>query len=251
MSIRRGWSKINGVTIVEAEWYGQVDYLTAWEWQKSFAAARSADGKLPGRFLLLEHPPTFTLGRRGKMENLLASPEILSSEGIVVHQVDRGGDITYHGPGQIVGYPILNLKTVTGQRVVDAKQYVRNLEEVIIQALRGFGVDGVRYPGFTGVWVLDQGELLKIAAIGVRINTKGISSHGFALNVNPNMAHFNLIVPCGISDHGVISLSQVLGRPVEVNELVDPLISALTSVFGVEVQLPLQVPDSKKTQPSG
>ncbi len=244
MSFGGRWFKIEGVITIETEWCGRVDYLTAWAWQKSFVEARTTDPNLPGRLLLLEHPPTFTLGTRGKMANLLASKDRLAAEGIAVHQVDRGGDITYHGPGQLVAYPILNLKKMSRQKGIDLHGYVRSLEEVIIEALRPFGIAGRRLPGFTGVWVKHGPELLKVAAIGVRVNTKGISSHGFALNVAPNMDHFNLIIPCGIQNHGVVALSELLEGPITVEALLEPIVAAFARVFQVDMPLPLPPKES-------
>lgn len=221
---------------VAVHWLGQVEYLAAWERQK-LEAARVAQGAA-GVLLLLEHPPTYTLGRRGQLEHLLLDEAARAQAGIAIHHVDRGGDITYHGPGQLVGYPILNLKRVQGRATPDLPRYVRDLEQVLIETLAVLGVAGRRYPGYTGVWVVDAaGELVKMAAIGVKVSAQGISSHGFALNVNPNLAHFEGIVPCGIRGHGVTSLTSHAGRPQTVTALLAPLQIAFANVFQVETTL--------------
>ncbi len=221
---------------VAVHWLGQVEYLAAWERQK-VEAARTAQGERSS-LLLLEHPPTYTLGRRGKLENLLLDAAARAQAGIAVHHVDRGGDITYHGPGQLVGYPILNLKRLQGRDTPDLVRYVRDLEQVLIDALAQWGVTGRRYPGYTGVWVMDAaGEWAKIAAIGVKVSAQGISSHGFALNVAPDLTHFDGIVPCGIREHGVTSLAVHTGRPHTVTSLLNAIQIAFANVFQVETTL--------------
>lgn len=217
-------------------WCGRVAYEEAWDWQKRLVAERR-EGVWADELLLLEHPPVYTLGRRGKEANLLLDEAQRAVEGIGLHWVDRGGDITYHGPGQLVGYPILNLKRLHRERGLprpDLHLYLRELEEVVIRTLSVFGVRGWRYPGYTGVWVEEAGERRKIAAMGIKVSGRGISSHGFALNVNPNLAHFGGIVPCGIEEHGVTSLSKLLDRPVSLSEVVPDLISAFGDVLQVE-----------------
>ncbi len=146
--------------------------------------------------------------------HIIASDEELAREGVVVHETGRGGDVTYHGPGQLVGYPILDLRPDR----CDVHQYVRDLEEVLIQALKDFGITGTRVQGLSGVWVGEAGKERKIAAIGVRIS-RWITSHGFALNVATDLRHFRLIVPCGIADRGVTSIEQELGRRVPMAEV--------------------------------
>lgn len=225
--------------LVEVHWLGCVGYQTAWDLQKRYVAEMSsAESDAPHRLLLLEHPPTYTLGRRGKLDNLLFSDERLSAENISVFHVDRGGDITYHGPGQLVGYPILNLKRLQNTPTPDFHAYLRKLEQVIIDTLALYGIDGWRYPGYTGVWVHageeESAEAVKIAAIGVKVSALGVTSHGFALNVNPNLEHFTGIVPCGIADHGVTSMAQLLTQAPTVAELVLPVTSAFSNVFQVE-----------------
>ena len=168
---------------------GRVDYASAFDLQQQFVAQRKA-GAVPDQLILLEHPHTITLGRNGHMENLLASEEVLSRGGIAFHPTDRGGDITYHGPGQIVGYPILDLR----EWKRDVGAYVRAVEQVLIDTVADFGIHAGRIPKLTGVWVADR----KIAAIGVHIS-RWVTSHGFALNVNTDLSYFGYIVPCGLT----------------------------------------------------
>jgi lipoyl(octanoyl) transferase len=220
---------------IAVTWLGQITYHEAWERQKAVVADLAAE-RIPEQLLLLEHPPVYTLGRSGRIENLLLDEAARAREGIELHHVDRGGDITYHGPGQLVGYPILHLKrraAAQGRRYPDLHQYLRDLEAVLIHTLAGRGIAAYRYPGFTGVWVDGAAGPAKIAAIGVKISSRGISSHGFALNVAPNMAHFAGIVPCGIEEHGVASLAQTEGASVTVADLVNPVIDAFCHRFYV------------------
>lgn len=219
---------------VEIEWAGRVDYDIAWERQKEAVAARALPADLPDKLILLEHPPTYTLGRRGTLDHLLLSQADLEAAGFTLRWVDRGGDITYHGPGQLVGYPILNLKRLFSRRGLarpDLHRYLRDVEEVIIQALATFGINGWRYEGYTGVWVDGNSGPEKIAAIGIKVSGRGISSHGFALNVNPDLGHFGHIIPCGIREHGVTSMSQVLARPLATTDLLQPVIDAFCHIF--------------------
>ena len=214
------------------EWVGQIDYAEALERQRALAAELTARPDAPDRLLLLEHPPTFTLGRRGDIRHLLVDEATLARRGFAFHRVERGGDITYHGPGQLVGYPILNLKRLYSANTLDLHRYVSDIEGVIIAALSAFGVAGWRYPGYTGVWVsAADGAPAKIAAIGVRVSSKGISSHGFALNVNPNLSHFDLIVPCGIREHGVTSLAKFISQPVTIENILPVIIGAFHRIF--------------------
>lgn len=223
---------------IDAKWLGQIEYDAAWDLQKEMVAARVAEPELIDEFLLLEHPPTYTLGRSGKLDHLLLSEEEWEAQGFTVRWVDRGGDITYHGPGQLVGYPILNLKRLfqlQGFDRPDLHRYLRNLEEVIIQTLATFDIVAWRYDGYTGVWVDRPEGPRKIAAIGVRVNAKGISSHGFALNVNPEMSHFGNIIPCGISEHGVVSMAEILERPLTMADLLPVVTDAFAQVFEVDI----------------
>jgi len=201
---------------------GCMDYLQAWELQQRLARARS-EGLIPDLLLFLEHPPTYTLGKRTRPEHLLVERAVLESEGVAVHVVDRGGDITYHGPGQLVGYPIFSLEGRAG----GPSRYLRDLEEVIIRGLAAFGIVSARMPGFTGVWV---GEA-KIAAIGVRINARRVTTHGFALNVCPDLEAFERIIPCGIRGKAVTSLVQILGAEPPADVVRDRLAEAFESVF--------------------
>ena len=220
---------------IDVAWLGQVDYLAAWEQQKMLAAERIADPELRGKLLLLEHSPTYTLGRNGRLQNLLLSEDELNERNIAFYHVDRGGDITYHGPGQLVGYPILSLKRVYDQPGLGMVQrYVTDLEEVLIQTLDQFGILARRFTGNRGVWVETANGLAKIAAIGVRIQRGGITSHGFALNVNPDLAYFDNIIPCGIQDHGVVSMAQLLPTAVTIADVLPHLISAFSTVFQVK-----------------
>lgn len=224
---------------VQTEWLGRLAYHDAWALQKTTVAdiANADRAAVAGRLLLLEHPPTYTFGRKGQRANLLFDEARLEQEGIETLWVDRGGDVTYHGPGQLVGYPILDLKAMQQRPRPDLHLYLRQLEEVIIQALATVGVAGWRFPGYTGVWVdhprFGREEPLKIAAIGIKVSGSGISSHGFALNVDPMLHHFAGIVPCGISDHGVTSLGELTGRPWTVEEILPTVLSAFARVFDV------------------
>lgn len=202
-------------------------YEEALDLQKKFVGRIKKDKSAPAYLILLEHPPVFTIGRSGGEENLLVSSERLKQEGIRVYRSRRGGNVTYHGPGQLVGYPILDLARIEK----DVHAFLRRLEEVIIRTLAHFGIKGTREDGLTGVWV--EGE--KIAAIGVAIS-RWVTYHGFALNVAPNLAHFELIHPCGILDRQVTTLEKVLGRKVEVEEVIPPLIQAFGDVFGLKVE---------------
>jgi lipoate-protein ligase B len=218
------------------QWLGTINYQSAWDLQKKLVAERVADSTLPDQLLLLEHPPTYTLGRSGKRENLIFTETQLQQENIEVYDVDRGGDITYHGPGQLVGYPILNLKRLHHTRGLprpDLHLYLREIEEVVIQILAHFQIEGWRYKGYTGVWVTTPDGPRKIAAIGVKVSHKGITSHGFALNVNPNMSHFAGIIPCGITEHGVTSLTQQLNQPIKVLDILPTVRKAFETVFNV------------------
>jgi lipoyl(octanoyl) transferase len=202
---------------------GVVGYADGVELQQRLVEQRKA-GEIPDQLLLLEHPPVITLGVKAKagMANVLATPEALAAQGVGLFETGRGGDVTYHGPGQLVGYPIISL----GPDRRDVHRYVRDLEEVLIRAAGTFGVTAGRAPGLTGIWVGSE----KLAAIGVRI-ARWVTSHGFAFNVTTNLSHFNLIVPCGIADRGVTSLERLLGRPVSMAEVEDAVILAFRDVF--------------------
>ncbi len=210
---------------------GLTPYRAAWELQKRVAAARKA-GAVPDVLLLCEHPHVVTLGRNGKPEHLRASPHLLRQMNVEFVSTDRGGDITYHGPGQLVGYPILNLAAIRR----DVVWYVRQLEEAMIRATAAFGIAATRLPGKTGVWVQGAGgEEEKLAAIGVHIS-RWVTSHGFAYNVAADLRYFDLIVPCGIPDKRPTSLERLLGRPVRLAEVAPRVVAALGEVFGREMR---------------
>ena len=200
-----------------------ISYAEGLALQRTLVEERRA-GRIPDQLLLLEHPHVVTLGVKGDggRSHILATPQRLAAERIEVHETGRGGDVTYHGPGQLVGYPILDLKPDR----CDVHRYVRDVEEILIRMAGDFGVVAGRIPGLTGVWVGDS----KLAAIGIRIS-RWITSHGFAFNVTTDLRYFNLIVPCGISDHGVTSLATLLGRPVERHEVEDRLIHRFCELF--------------------
>jgi lipoyl(octanoyl) transferase len=206
---------------------GQTDYLAAWERQRELVRQRSA-GAIGDTLLLLEHPHTYTLGRATKDGHLLIGPEELAAQGIALVESDRGGDITYHGPGQVVGYPILKLSQHGG----DLLRYLRLLEETLIVALASYGVAAGRVAGLTGVWVGDE----KIAAIGIKLSASGVTQHGFALNVSTDLRYFQQIIPCGIADKGVTSLERLLGAAPARAEVEQRVIAAFGEVFGVDVR---------------
>ena len=211
---------------------GQLDYSFAHALQLNLREKVEREN-IPGFFLLIEHPPVFTLGRGASRSHLLVDESVLDKEGIKVYEIERGGDITYHGPGQIVGYPIINLNFWEK----DVHLFLRSLEEVLIQFLKRFKVEGFRLPPYTGVWV-NQETPQKIAAIGVAVK-KWITYHGFALNISTFLPHFNYIIPCGISDKGVTSLERITGHPYsqeEREEMEKLLAQDLGRVFEFEVE---------------
>ena len=207
---------------LEVRRMGRVPYAEGLDLQARLVADRQA-GRVPDTLLLLEHDPVFTLGRNARAEHVLVPEAVLRARGFDVFETGRGGDVTYHGPGQVVGYPILDLAPDR----CDVHRYVRDLEEVLIRTCRDYGVAAVRVAGMTGAWV---GEA-KIGAIGVRI-ARWVTSHGFAFNVAGDTAPFGLIVPCGIRGRGVTSLESLLGRAVERGETMDRLASHMAAVFG-------------------
>ena len=206
---------------------GSVPYADALALQKQLVEQRRAS-EIPDQLLLLQHPPVITLGvkSRDDRSHVLETPERLAVRGIEVVETGRGGDVTYHGPGQLVGYPILDLSP--DRR--DVHQYVRDLEEVLIRAVAAFGITAARLPGLTGVWVGDA----KLAAIGVRI-ARWVTSHGFALNVGTNLEHFGLIIPCGITDKTVTSVEKLIGRPAPMTDVETAVCRAFADVFGREI----------------
>jgi lipoyl(octanoyl) transferase len=190
---------------------GRVPYAEGLELQRQLIDAVH-DGRIGNTLVLLEHPPVLTLGRNASRENILATEEFLACRGVDVHEINRGGDVTYHGPGQLVGYPIFDLRNFTPR--LGAVDFVRRMEEALIRACGDFGVTTTRVPGRTGVWSLAGGGILekKLCAIGIHI-ARGITSHGFALNVDPDLRDFELIVPCGIADRAVTSLEREADPP--------------------------------------
>ena len=221
--------------MLDIKWAGQLNYERAWDWQKRLVAERELDSALDDKLLLLEHPPTYTLGRHGLLDNLLLDQASLDEQGFSVHRVDRGGDITYHGPGQLVGYPILNLKRQYGAGIGRIRQYVSSLEDVLIQVLAGFAIRGERFENHRGVWVMTEQGMKKVAAIGIHVTAKGISSHGFALNVDPDLNHYSGIIPCGIQDYGVTSMAEILGNPLRVTDVIPGVIDAFGKVMSLEI----------------
>lgn len=201
---------------------GRKDYLETWELQRRLVGRRQNDA-IPDVLLFVEHPPTYTVGRSGKREHLLVGPEKLAALDATFVETDRGGDITFHGPGQVIGYPVLDLRLWAA----DVHAYLRALEEVLIQALGRFGIEAGREVGYTGVW--HPGG--KLAAIGVRVS-RWVTSHGFALNVNTDLDYFSRIVPCGIVGRSVSSMASVLEAPVSPESVREELSSAFGSVFG-------------------
>ena len=203
---------------------GQVPYGDALSLQAELVRQRRA-GEIPDTLLLLEHPHVITLGSGWHPENVLVTEEERAERGIELFETGRGGDVTYHGPGQLVGYPIFDLKPDR----CDLHRYLRDLEEVLILALADFGLTAGRVEGLTGAWVGGR----KLAAIGVRVSSGWITSHGFALNVTTDLSYFGTIVPCGIRDHGVGSISEELGRPVSLAEVEAVVVRRFEEVFGL------------------
>ena len=214
------------MTALDVRRLGRISYAEGLEIQAQLVARRQA-GEIPDTLLLLEHEPVFTLGRNARRENVLLSEEALQERGFALFDTGRGGDVTYHGPGQVVGYPILDLSP--DRR--DVHRYVRDLEEVMIRTCADYGIPAVRVAGLTGAWVGEE----KIGAIGVRI-ARWVTSHGFAFNVSNDLSPFGLIVPCGIRGRGVTSLERLLERTVPADEVMDRLAAHLADVFQREVR---------------
>ena len=243
---------------------GLIEYEQAWKLQEQYASEIAA-GTRPPTLLLLEHPHVYTFGRKGHAENLLWGEEKLKEKGIDIHWVDRGGDITYHGPGQLVGYPLFplggvrNLQTSEKQSLetlqsghipqADYVGYVRKLEETIIVALAHLGLGAGQRPGLTGVWIQadvysrcprckpeDRAKPAKIAAIGVKVDVNGVSRHGFALNVNPDMEYFDGIIACGLADEPVVSLADLLTKPPSMEKVKQEVTAAFAEIFGYEMK---------------
>ena len=232
---------------------GSVPYAQSLELQEQLVAARKT-GTIGDTLLLLEHPPVITLGRNAKQQNIVASPQELSHRGVEVFECNRGGDVTYHGPGQLVGYPIFNILQM--QPKLGAVDFVRRIEEVLIRACADFGIATHRVKGMTGVWTCGAGVSpadspltqssrpmtadqrptteSKIAALGIHIS-RGVTSHGFALNVNTELSHFGLIVPCGIADKPVTSMARELDREISFTSVAEAVARQFGSVFNSQV----------------
>jgi len=217
----------SGFARLEVQRLGRVEYAAALDLQQTLVDRRK-HGEIPDQLLLLEHPDVITLGvkTRHDRSHVLETPETLAARGVALFEAGRGGDVTYHGPGQLVGYPIVDLKPDR----CDVHQYVRDLEEVLIRAVAAFGISAGRVQGLTGIWVGEAGREAKLAAIGVRIS-RWVTSHGFALNVNTDLSRFGLIVPCGIADRGVTSMERLLSRPVPMAEVETAVVGAFRDVF--------------------
>ena len=209
---------------------GLIGYAEACALQKRVVAARKAEA-IEDVLLLCEHPHVITQGRNGKREHLLVSEHVLRQKGMEYYETSRGGDITYHGPGQIVGYPILNLGAIRR----DVLWYVRTLEETMIRATAEFGITAEQVAGKTGIWVRTESTEEKLAAIGVHIS-RWVTSHGFAYNVSTDLRNFDLIVPCGIADRKATSLEKLLGRCIEVEEVASRIAKHLGELFALDMR---------------
>lgn len=218
--------KVDTVPVYGVLSLGMIEYGRALHLQEKLHQRRVA-GEISNTLILLEHPPVLTLGSSGKPENILLPIEELERAGFTIHKIGRGGDITYHGPGQLVGYPIIDLR----ERGRDISRFIWEIEEVIIQLLRDYDIRGERLQGLRGVWVNNK----KICAIGVQVR-RWVTMHGFAFNINTNLDHFGYIVPCGISDKGVTSLSHILGYHLIMGEVIDKVIYHFKGVFGVSLK---------------
>jgi len=224
----------------EVLYLGTIPYQEAWNLQNQFAAERHHE-LIPDRLLLLQHPHTYTLGSSGHETNLLMSAEERQRRGVELLHVDRGGDITYHGPGQLVGYPIIRLpRAEQGAIRTDFVGYVRKLEQVLIGTLAEFNIHAKRIAGLTGVWVDTTHGEEKIAAIGVKIDVHTITKHGFALNINTDLDYFKGIIPCGITDKGVTSMAALLEREVDMQQVMDSVIHHFGVVFDLEMVKSIQ-----------
>lgn len=237
----------------QASWLGLVPYEEAWRLQEKLAREIGI-GEEPACLLLLEHPHSFTSGRSTKPGHLLWDESELIQKNVLVYEVDRGGDITYHGPGQLVGYPLFRLaKTVTDGNRIPSADYVgflRKIEEALILTLSKFGIEGIQRPGFTGVWVAEGSSIggknstkdigvysNKIASIGVKVDVNGVSRHGFSLNVNPDMEYWNGIIPCGLDGVSMTSMAENIGKVPEMERVVEEIIRSFEKVFDLEISV--------------
>ncbi len=212
--------------LIRAVDLGVTDYASCWALQRQIFDLRLMD-LIPDTLLFTEHQPVYTIGRSGDPNHLLANPSELQERGIDFFYNDRGGDVTFHGPGQLVGYPILDLR----KYYQDLHRYLRDLEGVIINVLGRFGIRGSRIEGYTGVWVGND----KICAIGIK-TSRWVTMHGFALNVSTDLSYFDRIIPCGIFEKGVTSMQELLGREVTINEAVPELLREFAGVFHVSIE---------------
>lgn len=215
---------------------GLVDYLPAWELQRELVAARR-QGAVPDLLLLVEHPPTYTIGRRGIRSNLLIDDAMLASVGAACYEIDRGGDITFHGPGQLVAYIILDL----GRHQRRVRRYVEMIETVVIGTLRSYGLEGTIDPEYPGVWI----GLDKVAALGIAIS-HGVTYHGFALNVDPDLRYFDYMIPCGIPGRGATSIRRQTGGTAMVADAGVHVIRSFSQVFDLEPRYDLSLEDLQR-----
>lgn len=234
------------------------DYATALKLQQKLVSLRKAN-QIGDVLLLLEHPPVITLGRNAQSSNILATPELLAQRGVEVVECDRGGDVTFHGPGQLVGYPIFDLRAFADaedhRRTLGAIEFVRKMEEAIIRTCADLRIPATRIPKLTGVWTAGSAEPAKIAAIGIHIS-RGVTSHGFALNVNVDLANFGLIIPCGLVATPVTSMERELGSAVPLDRVAESItrnfgrvfsrqilwLESLDSLLGSDVGVPVRPP---------
>ncbi|HEU4793502.1 MAG TPA: lipoyl(octanoyl) transferase LipB [Nitrolancea sp.] len=220
---------------------GRVEYLAAWNLQRALVAARR-QGAVEDLLLLVEHPPTYTIGRRGSRSNLLIDDAMLASIGATCYVIDRGGDITFHGPGQLVVYAILDL----GRHQRRVRRYVEMIETVVIDTLRDYGLEGSIDSKHPGVWI----GLEKVAALGIAIS-HGVTYHGFALNVDPDLRYFEYMIPCGIPDRGATSIARQTGLAATVDDAADQVIRSFIRVFDVEPRYDLSLDDLQRLAASG
>jgi lipoyl(octanoyl) transferase len=216
----------NTTTVYDLGPLGPIEYQRAWDIQRDLVQRR-IEGTIGNALLLLDHFHVYTLGRRGKMDDVLLSAVELAKVGVAVHAVDRGGEVTYHGPGQLVGYPILDLRAIGGP-----VRYVRGLESALVDALKIFGIAAHTLEGLPGVWLGEGEQRRKIAAIGVRVS-RGVSSHGFALNISTDLAYFQHIVACGMPGLAVTSMEQELSRDVDAGDVRRAVVAALEQRLGL------------------